>query len=108
MPNPIRTHLLDDAGVRLCGAHDGLTTPETFLLDGACDPGVVFCPPCARAALIPIVELAQSRSAGDPLLDSIAFFTQTPPEMEAAVLRVLAPALASLEDHVERIGGRHD
>lgn len=105
MPNPIVTHLLV-AGDRFCCAEDGPAVEEAALLDADRTAGVVFCPQCARAALIPIVELAQSRSAGDQLLDSIAFFTKTPPEMEAAVLRVLAPALAALEDHVGQIAGR--
>ena len=108
MPNPNLTHLLDADGVRFCAAENGPAVPECALLGGTCADGVMYCATCTRAALIPIVTLAQSRSGGDPLLDTIIFLTQTPPEVEGAVMRILARALLDLDDYVEQIGGRHD
>ena len=108
MPNPIRTHLLDAiANERICGAEDGPAVPESALLGDTCADGVTYCPVCTRAAMLPIVTLAQSRCGSDPLLDTIIFLTQTPPEVEGTVLRILARALLDLDDYVEQVGGRH-
>ena len=107
MPNPNRTHLVDVAGERLC-AQDGPTAPAPALLDETHDADACYCPDCARAVLIPILELAQSRCGGDPLLDSILLLTATPSYKEAAVLSIIGPAMLTLADYVEQVGGRHD
>ena len=57
MPNPIVTHLLNDAGERLCCAQDGPATPLTSLLEDTCAEGATFSPDCALTVLAPIVEL---------------------------------------------------
>ena len=101
MPNPQLTHLLDDAGDRLCCAEDGVTTPANALLEDTCAVGVVYCPSCARAVLTPIVEHAQSRCGADPLLTAVLLLTATPSDKEAAVLRLMAPSLTALADYVE-------
>ena len=101
MPSIVVTHLLDVAGDRLCCREDGPAVTASALLDDQCAAGVVICPSCARAVLAPIVEIAQSRCSGDPLLDAIHALTTTPPDEEAAVLRLMAPALTALVDYVE-------
>ena len=108
MPSIVVTHLLDAAGNRLCCAHDGPTTPLTALFKDTCAADVTFCPDCTRAALAPIVELAQSRCVADPLLDTILALMVTPPDLAAAVLRPICPAIVELDAHVELVGGHHD
>ena len=104
----VTTHLLDAAGNRLCRAHDGPTTPLAALFEDTCAAVVTFCPDCTRAALAPIVELAQSRCGADPLLDTILALMVTPPDLAAAVLRAICPAIVELDAYVEQVGGHHD
>ena len=108
MPSTVVTHLLDAAGNRLCCVHDGPTTPLTALFKDTCGAGVTFCPDCTRAALAPIVGLAQSRCGTDPLLDTILALMVTPPDLAAAVLRAICPAIVDLDAYVEQVGGHHD
>ena len=108
MPSTVATYLLDAAGNRLCRAHDGPTTPLTALFEDTCAEGVTFCPDCTRAALAPIVGLAQSRCGTDPLLDTILALMVTPPDLAAAVLRAICPAIVELDAYVEQVGGHHD
>ena len=104
---PIVTHLLDDADARHCCVQDGPSAPAPALLDDTCAADVRYCGSCARAVLIPIIQRIQARCDGDPLLDINLALTMTPPDEEAAVLRVLSPALVELDGYVEQIGGRH-
>ena len=108
MPSIVVTHLLDAAGNRLCCVHDGPTTPLTALFKDTCAAGVTFCPDCTRAVLRPIVELAQSRCADDPLFNAILALMVTPPDLAAAVLRAICPAIVELDAYVEQVGGHHD
>ena len=108
MPSTVVTHLLNDAGNRLCCAHDGPATPLTALFEDTCAEGVTFCPDCTRFTLIPIVELAQSRCGSDSLLDTILALMVTPPDLAAAVLRTICPAIVELDAYVEQVGGHHD
>ena len=104
---PIVTHLLDDAGERLCCVQECPTAPAPALLDGTCAADVRYCGSCARAVLTPIVQLVQSRCGDDALLDATLALTMTPPDEAAAVLRILCPAMVELNAYVEQIGGRH-
>ena len=108
MPSNVVTHLHDDTGRRLCHAQAGPAIPTPALFIDNCAAGVTFCPDCTRAALAPIVELAQSRCVADPLLDTILALMVTPPELAAAVLRAICPAIVELDTHVEQVGGHHD
>lgn len=91
---------------RLCCVQDGPAVPESALLGDTCADGVAYCTVCTRAAMLPIVTLAQSRCGSDPLFDTIILLTQTPPELVGAVLLILAPALVELDGYVEQVG-RH-
>ena len=108
MPSTVVTHLLNAAGNRLCCVHDGPTTPLTSLFKDTCAAGVTFCPDCIRAALAPIVELAQSRCGADPLLDTILVLMVTPPDLAALVLRTICSAIVELDAYVEQVGGHFD
>ena len=94
---PIVTHLLDDAGERLCCVQDSPTAQAPALLDGT----------CAADVLMPSILGIQARCGDDPLLDTILTLTNTLPDHAAAVLRILSPALVELDGYVEQIGGRH-
>ena len=107
MSNPTCIHLLDGAGERICGAEAAPAVPESALLGDTCTDGVIYCAVCTRGVLIPILTRAQSRSAADPLIHVILFLTTTPPEMDAVVVRILAPALVELDGFVAQVGGRH-
>ena len=98
MSNPTVTHLLNDTCVRLCCAQDGPTAQAPTLLDESHDAGVCYCTDCARAVLVPILDLAQFRCDGDPL----------PPDEAAAVPRILYPVLVDLAAYIGQIGGHHD
>ena len=100
MSNPQVTHLLDDAGDRLCCCEDSPAVAAPALLDADPAAGVVFCPSCARAVLATVVELAQSRCGDDPLLNIIHALTTAPDADEAAVLRLMAPSVTALADYM--------
>ena len=104
MPNPQLTHLLDDAGDRLCCA-GGPAVDAPALLDATAAVGVVYCPGCARAVLIPIVELAAARCGADPLLAAVLLLMVIPSDKEAAVLRLMGPSFTALADYVEGAHG---
>lgn len=101
MPSKPLTHLLNDAGERLCPYESGPALDAAAILDGTCNVKVRFCPNCARVALAPIVELVQSRCADDPLLNAILSFTTTLEED----LHILAPAPVELAVYVGKSGG---
>lgn len=115
MPSTVITHLLDDAGDRLCNAHDGPAVAALTLLQATCDEDVRYCPTCARAVLAPIVLLGHTRcgeqdneSDDHHLLQAILSLTETPPDLAAEVMRIICPALMELAAYVEQVGGHHD
>ena len=115
MPNPIRTHLLNVAGERLCCVQDGPAVAESALLQDTRAEDVRYCPACARAALAPIVRRGHARSVDqgnesddDELLQAILSLTTTPPDDAAAVMRIICPALVDLAAYIGQVGGRHD
>ena len=67
MSNSTVTHLLDDAGHRLCCTQDGPAVAASALLQDTCAEDVRYCPSCARAALAPscgeVTRAASTRAA---------------------------------------------
>ena len=83
MPSKAITHLLDVAGDRLCCAEDGPAVAASALLDDTTAAGVVYCPNCARAVLIPIIRSVQARCDAAPLVDALSVLAMTPPTRKA-------------------------
>ena len=102
---PIVTHLLDDAGERLCCVQDGPTAPAPALLDGTCAADMRYCGSCARAVLTPIVQREQSRCGDDALLDATLALTTTPPTRRPRSCASSAPPWRSSTPTLSRPGG---
>ena len=82
---------------------------------------MVFCPVCARGALLPIVELIRAQCAVESfirehkagpahgLLMAIGSLASTPPGQEEAVMRILGSAFVTLDGYIadimDRTGG---
>ena len=110
MPSDAITHLLDADGNRLCN-QGGPVVSVPAILEGTGDGDlpVVFCPICARAVLAPIVQLIHTRCGVDEhkasnahqLLQAILSLTTTPPDEEAAVMRIMGSAIVVLYDYID-------
>ena len=116
MPSTVVTHLLDADGDRLCNL-DGPVVSAPALLQDAGD--LAFCPICARMVLVSIVQDIHTRCGVDRgadehketdahlLLQIILSLTMTPPDFEAAVVRIMGTVLVELEGYVDEAGGDH-
>ena len=117
MRNNVVTHLFDDDDNQLCNC-DGPAVSAASLLQSAGDL-TEYCPICARAVLAPIVKLIHTRcgmeslsrepqtSAAHHLLQAILSLATTPPDEEAAVMRIMADALAVLGDYIDDAEADH-
>ena len=81
---------------------------------------MVYCPICARAVLALIVQQIHTRCGVDRLghehkasdahllLEDILYLTTTPPDEEAAVMRIMCTALEEMDSYIgDCAGGDH-
>ena len=102
MSNTIGYPLLNGTGDRACCREDGPAVSAPALLDGTCTEGMVFCPSCDRAVLIPSMQSIHARCYAAPMLDTILALTVTPTDEEAAAMRILCPAQVELDATLSR------
>lgn len=119
MRNDVVTHLFDDDGHQLCNQHGPVISAPAILLDAGDSVFCPSCPSCARAVLAPIVQhihtwcgvalLSDEHKASDGhlLLQAILSLVTTPPDDEAAVMRIMGAALDEMGGYIDEARGDH-